>query len=123
MIRIIKGSYGLRCGKGVKAIVAGSEPIELSVEKEKRLVRLGVAEYVATEGVEENQPIEEGTQTGDKIVDELPEYSEDMKLTELKEIAEAYGVDASSMRAKKDVIEAIEAAKEFPSLNAADSVE
>lgn len=123
MIRIIKGSYGLRKGKEVKAIVAGSDPIELSAEKEERLVRLGVAEYVTSEGGEVKQPDEEGTQTGDEIVDELPEYSEDMKLSQLKEIAEAYGVDARALRSKKEVIEAIEAAQELPPLDAADAVE
>lgn len=40
-----------------------------------------------------------------------PEYDEDMKLDELKEVAAAYGVDASAMRKKADVIAAIEKAK------------
>ena len=62
-----------------------------------------------------------------------PEYDEDMKLDELKEVAAAYGVDASAMRKKADVIAAIEAAKaeqpddgaddeEPPQIGAADPV-
>ena len=62
----------------------------------------------------------------------VPEYDEDMKLDELKEVAAAYGVDASAMRKKADVIAAIEAAKaeqndgtddeEPPQIGAADPV-
>ena len=58
---------------------------------------------------------------------------EDMKLDELKEVAARYGVDASAMRKKADVIAAIEAAKaeqpddgtddeEPPQIGAADPV-
>ena len=65
--------------------------------------------------------------------DEAPEYDEDMKLDELKEVAARYGVDASAMRKKADVIAAIEAAKaeqpddgtddeEPPQIGAADPV-
>ena len=62
-----------------------------------------------------------------------PEYDEDMKLDDLKEVAARYGVDASAMRKKADVIAAIEAAKaeqpddgtddeEPPQIGAADPV-
>lgn len=46
---------------------------------------------------------------------ELPAYNEDMKLDELKAIAKVYGIDDETlkpMRAKKDVIAAIEAKKQ-----------
>lgn len=125
MIKIIKGSYGLRCGASIKAIPAGSEPIELSEEKEARLVRLGVAVYVSKQDDEIEQPTEGyGETQGDELVDEFPEYNEDMKLADLKKIAETYGVDASSMRSKKEVIAAIDAAREeLPGVNADDLVE
>ncbi len=46
-----------------------------------------------------------------------------MKLVELKEIAEKYGVDASAMQSKKEVIAAIDAAKkELPTFDGADDV-
>lgn len=119
MIRIIKGSYGLRKGSIVVPVLAGSDPIELSKEKEERLVRLKVAEYVTDEEKMTDAGTGEGTQNEGEIVDELPEYNADMKLTDLKKIAEAYGVDASSMRTKKDVIEAIDAAREeLPAIDA-----
>lgn len=47
MIRIIKGSYGLRVGKTIKPVNAGDAPIEVSKEEEERLVRLGVAVKVS----------------------------------------------------------------------------
>ena len=119
MIKIIKGSYGMRVKKSIVAVTAGSDPIELSKEKEERLVRLGVAVYV--DKINNNSQINKrGDDTqDDEIVDEFPEYNEDMKLTELKEIAKVYGIDASSMRSKKEVIEAIDAARdELPIVDA-----
>ena len=122
MIKIIKGSYGLRCGSHVEAIHAGSN-IEIGKDKEERLVRLGVAVYVADDVTDTQQPIEAPVETQDKVVDEFPEYNETMSLADLKKVAEAYGIDASSMRSKKAVIEAIEAANDLPAFDAADSVE
>ena len=125
MIKIIKGSYGLRRGMVVEAVPAGTT-IEIGKDKEERLVRLGVAVYVNAEETDVLQPNEEApavTQDEDEVVDEFPEYNESMKLSDLKKVAEAYGVDASSMRSKKDIIEAIEAAQELPAFDAADSVE
>ena len=122
MIKIIKGSYGLRRGMFIEAIHAGTT-IEIGKDKEERLVRLGVAEYVANKVASVEPIIEAPAETQDEVVDELPEYNETMRLTDLKKVAEAYGVDASSMRTKKDVIEAIEAAKDLPAFDAADSVE
>ena len=117
MIKIIKGSYGMRCGSTVKAVPAGSDPIELTKEEEERLVRMGVAVYVKErESNEDEQPDEV---QDDEIVDEFPEYNEDMKLAELKEIAKVYGIDARAMKSKKEVIEAIDAARdELPDVDA-----
>ena len=111
MIKIIKGSYGMRVKKSIVAVPAGSDPIELSKEKEERLVRLGVAVYVTEQDDVVEQPGESSDETqDDEIVDEFPEYNENMKLSELKEIAKVYGIDASSMKSKKEVIAAIDAA-------------
>lgn len=120
MIKIIKGSYGMRVKKSIVAVPAGSDPIELDKEKEERLVRLGVAVYVAEQENVVEQPGEGSEETqDDEIVDEFPEYNEDMKLSELKDIAKVYGIDASSMRSKKEVIEAIDAARdELPDVDA-----
>lgn len=120
MIKIIKGSYGMRVKKSIVAVPAGSDPIELSKEKEERLVRLGVAVYVTEQDDVVEQPGEGSDETqDDEIVDEFPEYNEEMKLSELKDVAKVYGIDASSMRSKKEVIEAIDAARdELPDVDA-----
>lgn len=124
MIKIIKGTYGMKRGSVVVPIHAGSDPIELGKEKEERLVRLGVAEYVIDDPEKVNNPADGTDDAQDEIVDEFPEYSEGMKLADLKKIAEIYGVDTSSMRSKKEVIEAIDAARdELPDFDAAESVE
>lgn len=129
MIKIIKGVYGRRDGKIITPVTEADGPFCLDADKEKRLVDLGVAVYVnedeaapeAAEKVTEEAPEETA---GDDSVEESPEYSESMKLAELKEIAEKYGVDASGMKSKKEVIEAIEEARaELPGFDAADSVQ
>ena len=43
MIRIIKGTYGLRRGNKVEAMTPGTEPFSLSAEREKELVEQGTA--------------------------------------------------------------------------------
>lgn len=106
MIKIIKGTYGHREGKRIIPKTAADGPFETTAEQEQRLVKLGVAVYVETPAA-----APEGTGAGSKNVDKLPEYNIDMKLDELKEIAKAYGVDASDARKKADVIAMIEAAK------------
>jgi CO dehydrogenase/acetyl-CoA synthase alpha subunit len=119
MIKIIKGSYGMRRGSSVQPVLAGSDPIELSKEQEERLVRLGVAVYVTEEDTVADLPDVSDETQDDEIVDEFPEYNEDMKLSELKEIAKVYGIDARSMKSKKEVIEAIDAARdELPDVDA-----
>ena len=125
MIKIIKGSYGMRVKNSIIAVPAGSDPIELSKEKEERLVRIGVAVYVDDQKNKNELPDVNTDETqDDEIVDEFPEYNEEMKLSELKEIAAKYGIDAGSMRSKKEVIEAIDAARnELPDVNADDLVE
>lgn len=52
MIRIIKGSYGMRTDKTIKPINADNGPIALSADEEERLVRLGVAVKVADAHIE-----------------------------------------------------------------------
>lgn len=99
----------------------------------------GVAKYIGELGETAEQPAPAPGDDADEpastntAADEAPEYNEDMKLDELKEVAARYGVDASAMRKKADVIAAIEAAKaeqpddgaddeEPPQIGAADPV-
>ena len=121
MIQIIKGTFGYYNGRKVIPITEADGPQKFDDELEARLVKEGVAKYI-------DEPASTNT-----AADEAPEYDEDMKLDELKEVAARYGVDASAMRKKADVIAAIEAAKaeqpddgaddeEPPQIGAADPV-
>lgn len=100
MVKIIKGTYGHYDGHKVIPINEKSGPQSFDPEVEARLVKKGVAEYIDDAPAAGNN-----TDTG------MPAYNMDMKLDELKKIAEAYGVDASKAKAKKAVIDMIEAAK------------
>lgn len=129
MIQIIKGTFGYYNGRKVIPITEADGPQKFDDELEARLVKEGVAKYIGELGETAEQP---APAPGDDA-DEAPEYNEDMKLDELKEVATRYGVDASAMRKKADVIAAIEATKaeqpddgaddeEPPQIGAADPV-
>lgn len=117
MIKIIQGTYGHREGAKIVAKTSADGPFDVTPEQEERLVGLGVAVHVevqqaaAPEDPKDPPATPPATGSGSDDVDELPGYNSEMKLDELKEIAKAYGVDASSARKKIDVIEMIEAAK------------
>ncbi len=115
MIQIIAGTFGYYNGRKVVPITNADGPQKFDPELEARLVKKGVAKYVdekpvapapAAESVREPAATSETDGTP-----AAPEYDEDMKLDELKEVATAYGVDASAMRKKADIIDAIEKAK------------
>ena len=99
MIRIIKGVFGYYNGRKIVPLTAEDGPQNLDAGLEARLVRDGIAAYVGNP-----ETVTDG--------DGLPEYNESMKLDELKAIAAKYGVDASDMKKKTDVIAAIDAAKQ-----------
>lgn len=101
MIQIITGTFGYYNGRKVIPITNADGPQKFDPELEARLVKKGVAKYV--------DEIKNASDTN--VIDNDPEYSEKMKLEDLKKVATLYGVDASSMRKKTDVIEAIEEAK------------
>ena len=115
MIQIIAGTFGYYNGRKVVPITNADGPQKFDPELEARLVKQGVAKYVDEQPVapapaaKPEQEPETVLETGDAPA--APEYDEDMKLDELKEVAAAYGVDASAMRKKADVIAAIEEAK------------
>ena len=136
MIQIIKGTFGYYNGRKVIPITEADGPQKFDDELEARLVKEGVAKYI---GEQDEQPAPAPGDDADEpastntAADEAPEYNEDMKLDELKEVAARYGVDASAMRKKADVIAAIEATKaeqpddgaddeEPPQIGAADPV-
>lgn len=139
MIQIIKGTFGYYNGRKVIPITEADGPQKFDDELEARLVKEGVAKYIGEQGETAEQTAPTPGDDADEpastntAVDEAHEYDEDMKLDELKEVAARYGVDASAMRKKADVIAAIEAAKaeqpddgtddeEPPQIGAADPV-
>lgn len=110
-IQIISGTYGLRVNSyTVSRKTPDDPPFDVSDDEAKRLVGLGVARIVekipTQEEPDETQP--DNTET----TEELPAYSADMKLAELKEVAAAYGVDASKAKSKAEVIALIEGSQE-----------
>lgn len=120
MIQIIAGTFGYYNGRKVVPITNQDGPKQFDPELEARLVKEGVAKYVEdpestdSAGVPAPQDPDnpDSAAAGDpETPADAAEYSEDMKLDELKEIAASYGVDTSAMRKKADVIAAIEAAK------------
>lgn len=92
MIRMIKGTYGLVKNGTVEPMTKHSPAFSINAAREAELVEAGVAVYEA-------EP--EST---------FSEYN-GLNMTELRETAAAYGVDASAVRSKKEVIALIEAAK------------
>lgn len=137
MIQIIAGTFGYYNGRKVVPITNADGPQKFDPELEARLVKKGVAKYVDEKPVAPAPAAEPEREPGATSEPDgtpaAPEYDEDMKLDELKEVAAHYGVDASAMRKKADVIAAIEAAKaeqpddgaddeEPPQIGAADPV-
>ena len=133
MIQIIKGTFGYYNGRKVIPITEADGPQKFDDELEARLVKEGVAKYIAEQPAPDHGDDADEPASTNTAADEAPEYDEDMKLDELKEVAARYGVDASAMRKKADVIAAIEAAKaeqpddgtddeEPPQIGAADPV-
>lgn len=92
MIRMIKGTYGLVKNGTVEPMTKHSPAFSINAAREAELVEAGVAVY---EAEPESAP---------------SEYS-GLNMTELREAAAAYGVDASAVRSKKEVIALIEAVK------------
>ena len=92
MIRMIKGTYGLVKNGTVEPMTKHSPAFSINAAREAELVEAVVAVYEA-------EP--EST---------FSEYN-GLNMTELREAAAAYGVDASAVRSKKEVIALIEAAK------------
>lgn len=97
MIKIINGIYGLREGNSIIPKTSKDEPFECDKAEEARLVKLGVAEYVACEEVAEDAPL----------------YTDATSLAELKEIAKTIGAtddvlkSIKSKAAAKELIDAL----------------
>ena len=113
MIQIIAGTFGYYDGRKVIPLTNESGPKQLDPELEARLVKKGIAKYVGNVEHAQSESVHaQAENSTEEVLKSLPEYNEGMKLEELKSIAAEYGVDASAMRKKAEVIAAIEAAKE-----------
>lgn len=88
MIKMIKGTYGRMVDGVVEAMTPRSGPFKLSEEREAELVAAGVA-------VKVEEP--ESTYT-------------DMKMTELRKLAEERGINVTGVKSKKAIIAQLEAA-------------
>ena len=94
MIKMIKGTYGRVVNGSVEAMTKLSPPFSLPEAREAELVAAGVA-------VKVEEP-EKGVNYAD------------MKMAELRKVAESLGVDASAVKTKKGVIAMIKAAEAPP---------
>ena len=97
MIKIIKGTYGLKRDGAVEAMTPRSAPFSLPAAREAALVRAGVAEYVP----DDTKP------------DERTNY-DDMKMAELRKAAEALGLDTSGAKTRRAVIAMLEGVQPEP---------
>ena len=115
MIKMIRGVFGLPVNGIVKPMDKNSDPFEAGAEQEARLIRLGLAvrvdgepvnaETVDTDapiGFDEMPPLPEG-------VTAIPEYSVDMKATDLREIGAMCGLTFKVGMSKKDMVAALDA--------------
>jgi hypothetical protein len=91
MIKMIKGTYGLKVDGVVEAMTPHSTPFSLTEKREDELVAAGVA-------VKVEEPVQ------------ATAYA-DMKMAELRKAAAALGVDASAAKTKSEVIALIEGAE------------
>lgn len=120
MIEMIRGVFGLPVNGIVKPMDKNSGPFEAGAEQEARLIRLGLAvkvedgepapvdepaETVDTDapiGFDEMPPLPEG-------VTAIPEYSEDTKASELREIGAMCGLTFKVGMTKKEMVAALDA--------------
>mgnify|MGYP001624425651 CR=1 FL=1 len=104
MIKIISGVYGYLDKNGcVKPKTEKDGPFSLTKEQEARLVVLGVAEYVTSPTNVTAQDILPVEGTGHLDPEQLGELTN----AQLKEMAEAMGIDTKKLTTKAKLIEAI----------------
>lgn len=115
MIRIIAGVYGYRENGIITPKDKDSRPFSLNPEREAELVRLGIAEYIDAvmmgDKKEITQPDEEHGQGNEADHDcyyESVEYNSEMKLAQLKKMANEHGINTNKMKSKAEVINALD---------------
>ena len=128
-VKITGTTYGYRTPDGkLEPKDRSSEPFMLDDTEANRLVSLGVA-VVVEEGKgmykTDNKPEKGNTlPVNEKTGEEVEEYSKNMSMTELKEIAKTVGIPFKFGMSKKDLIKALEEheAASISSINAEDAI-
>lgn len=108
MIKIISGTYGMKKNGKIIPKNSSSEPFEIEADEERKLVELGVAEYVtASEDKKSNEPpksADDNTKQTAKL--------EDMSGKQLKAYAKEHNIKLpKSATSKSDIVEAIKSAE------------
>lgn len=115
MIRIINGTYGYRnpATNQVEAKTAKSKPFSIDADRERELVKAGVAEYVGKDTDQDGAGQNDGqnkNQQPQKQEDQIPKYSTKNSVAELTALAEKLGVKVKDGATKKEIVAAIDAA-------------
>lgn len=110
MIRITRGIYGHNVNGRIRPRTPCSEPFEASPEEERRLVSIGIAEYVeGGEGTDNDGEMSKAAHTsGEANTGEEP--MEEMNINSLRKLAKQSGVSAAGTKA--DIIGRIKALSE-----------
>lgn len=116
MIKIVNGVYGMKVGNRVAPVTEKDGPIELTPEKEARLVKKGVAVYVDKPTTDDaltcpQKGAESDLSDKSEVERKLPKYNEDMTREQLNKIALEYGIkEPQKARNKAELISWIDAA-------------
>ena len=114
MIEMIAGIFGLRVkqpngGSRIVGMGPNDGPFSVDPEREAELVAKGIARYVEPPKVEE-QPATgttEGSTEGEAVT--VPEYSAEMKATQLREIGAQFGLTFKVGMTKEAMVAALDA--------------
>lgn len=108
MIKIISGTYGMRKNGKIIPKNSSSEPFEIKADEERKLVELGIAEYV---DVSKNKKIAETPKSADDNTKQTAKL-EDMTGKQLKAYAKEHNIKLpKSATSKSDIVEAIKSAE------------
>ena len=118
-IKITRGFYGLHTRLGVKTKGPNDEAFEVDDNEAKRLVDLGIAKYIgdapvatvkesadednASVNTPETEAPAESEYEGDSVTD-IPEYSSDSTVAELRAIAKDEGISFKVGMTKSEMI-------------------
>lgn len=122
-IKIMRGFYGLHTKLGVQTKGPNDEAFEVDDNEAKRLVDLGIAKYIgdtpvatveesadednASVNTPETEAPTESEYEGDSVTD-IPEYSSDSTVAELRAIAKAEGISFKVGMTKSEMVEALD---------------